>query len=502
MKVSFISKFESYIDVNSAILLQVQKEDKIFGLELVDPKNIIQKSYEVENFEGSFGTQIKLLSPEGSPFSCVTVIGLGKKQEITTETWLKIGGLCFDTIKKNKKVVIFADALGIVITETQLMNLVLGSLLKSYSFDRYHTYKKENKTITENDDLEIIIVTDKADSCQTEMQEIQAVHEGVNLTKDLINEPANILGTEEFTERIKELEKIGIEVEILDESQLKQFKMNALLAVGQGSARPPYLVIMKWNGDKDNEESSKPLSFVGKGVVFDSGGISIKPSLNMQDMKGDMGGAGTVVGLMRTLAVRKAKVNVVGIVGLVENMLSSKAQRPGDIVTSMSGQTIEVVNTDAEGRMVLADVLWYCKTKIQPKMIVDLATLTGAIQISLGKEYAGLFSNNEILSRQLIESGNKTFEKVWQMPLDKKYDKLIDSQFADMKNSAGGSAGSITAAQFLKRFVDDLIPWAHIDIAGVCVQKQNEFNKSWASGFGVRLLNDFVKTYYEKTINE
>lgn len=424
-------------------------------------------------------------------------MGLGKKQEINNETWLKIGGLCFSTIKKHKKVIIFADALGITIKENQIMNLVLGALLRSYSFDRYHTYKKENDNSAENHDLEIIVVTEKADSCQKEIQEIRAIHEGVNLSKDLINEPANILGTEEFVQRIKELEKIGIEVEILDEQQLTKLQMNALLAVSQGSSRPPYLVIMKWNGDKNNEES-KPLSFVGKGVVFDSGGISIKNSFNMKDMKADMGGAGVVVGLMHTLATRKAKVNVVGVVGLVENMLSSTAQRPGDIVTSMSGQTIEVVNTDAEGRMVLCDALWYCKTIIQPKLIIDLATLTYAIQISLGQEYAGLFSNNEILAQQLIESGKTTSEKVWKMPLDKKYDKLIDSKFADMMNSVSGGAGSITAAQFLKRFVDDLVPWAHIDIAGVCLKTKNEFNNSWASGFGVRLLNDLIKTYYEK----
>lgn len=495
MKIFFISKFKPSINVNAAILLQLQNIEETSGIEFVDSKGILKKSYQLENFKGVFGSQINLLYPEGSSFNYVQVIGLGLEKEINNETWLKIGGLCFSTVKKNKKVVIFADVFGIYITKNQIMNLVLGLLLRSYSFEHYHTYKKENDKLKENnDDLEIIIVTKNFESCQKELKETQAIYEGINITKELINEPANILGTEEFVQKIKKLEKIGIEVQILNEEQLKKLKMNALLAVGQGSIRKPYLVIMKWNGD---DKEKRPLSFVGKGVVFDSGGISIKPSLNMQDMKGDMGGAGAVVGLMYTLAIRKAKINVVGIVGLVENMTSAKAQRPGDIVTSMSGQTIEVVNTDAEGRMVLADALWYCKIIINPKLIIDLATLTYAIMISLGKEYAGLFSNNENLIQQLVESGEQTSEKVWPMPLGKQYDKLIDSQFADMKNSAGG-AGAITAAQFLKRFVDDQTPWAHLDIAGVCVEKQNEFNISWASGFGVRLLNHLIKTYYEQ----
>ncbi|MBS2126187.1 leucyl aminopeptidase ['Fragaria x ananassa' phyllody phytoplasma] len=499
MKISFITKLEQPNGINAAILLQVQKENKLFGLEKVDPKNIIKKSYEVENFEGTWGSQIKLLSLEASPYSCVTVLGLGKKEEITNKNWLKIGGICYDAIKKNKKVVIFADALGASVTETQIMNLVLGILLKSYSFDRYHTYKKENTNTNSiaNSNLEIKVVTQKVDACQKKMQEIKAIAEGVNLSKELINEPANILGTKEFVQKIKELETMGIEVEVLEAPQLKQLQMNALLAVAQGSDRPPYLVVMKWKGDQTSQES-QPLSVVGKGVVFDSGGISIKPSFKMQEMKSDMGGAAVVVGLMHTLATRKAQVNVIGIVGLVENMVSSKAQRPGDIVTSMSGQTIEVVNTDAEGRMVLCDALWYCKTVIKPQLIIDLATLTGAIQVALGKEYAGLFANNDNLAKQLIQSGKNTSEKIWQLPLDKKYDQLIDSQFADMTNSVCGGAGSITAAQFLKRFVGDLIPWAHIDIAGVCLQPKNEFNNSWASGFGVRLLNDLIKTYYEK----
>ncbi|WP_334331075.1 leucyl aminopeptidase [Candidatus Phytoplasma prunorum] len=496
MNVSFITRYMSSMDADKVILFQVKKIEKTFGLEFVDPNGIIKKGYLIENFEGSFGSQIKFLYLEGSPFPCIEVIGLGTEQKINDETWLKIGGLCVSEVQNNyKKIVVFADALGINVSTTQIMNFVLGFLLKQYSFDFYHTNKKNSKQKKENN-VELIVITKNAENCRKELKHIEAICEGVNLTKELVNEPANILGTEEFVKQIKKLEKLNVKVKILDKEKLKKLGMNALLAVAQGSSRPPYLAIMQWNGSDKKEE--KPLAFVGKGVVFDSGGISIKPSSSMEDMKADMGGAGTVVGLMHTLATRKAKINVTGVVGLVENMPSSTAQRPGDIITSMSGQTIEVINTDAEGRMLLADVLWYCKTEIKPKLIVNLATLTGAIMIALGEQYAGLFSNNKDLAKKIIKSGEATSEKVWQLPLGIEYDKLIDSRFADMKNSAGRYAGSITAAQFLQRFVDKKTPWAHIDIAGVCMgNKLNEFNVSWASGFGVRLLNYLIKNYYE-----
>ncbi|MGA0448178.1 MAG: leucyl aminopeptidase [Candidatus Phytoplasma pyri] len=497
MNVSFITQYTTSIDADKVILLQVEKVEKTFGLDLVDPKKMIKKGYLVENFKGSWGSKIKFLYLEGSPFSCVEVIGLGTEENINDETWLKTGGLCVTGTKNYpKKVVVFADVLGIHTSTTQIMNFVLGALLKQYYFDSYHTDKKKLELKNENI-FELIIVTKNAENCQKELRQVQAICEGVNLTKKLVNEPANVLGTEEFVEQIKKLEKLGVRVQVLDKEKLKKLEMNALLSVAKGSSRPPYLVIMEWHGSDNKEE--KPLAFVGKGVVFDSGGISIKPSLGMEDMKADMGGAGTVVGLMHTLAARKAKINVTGIVGLVENMPSSTAQRPGDIVTSMSGKTIEVINTDAEGRMVLADLLWYCKIEIQPKLIVDLATLTYAIQTALGEQHAGLFSNNKDLAKKIIKSGEATSEKVWQLPLGCEYDKLIDSQFADMKNSSGGYAGSITAAQFLKRFVDEKTPWAHIDIAGVCMgNKTNEINNSWASGFGVRLLNYLIKNYYEQ----
>ena len=305
-----------------------------------------------------------------------------------------------------------------------------------------------------------------------------------------------MLGPVEFAERMRDLSGSGLTVEVLEEEQLKALKMNALLAVGQGSARPSRVVVLQWNGAKSKR--AKTLCFVGKGVCFDTGGISLKPGAGMEDMKGDMGGAACVAGLMLALATRKAAVNAVGLVGLTENMPSATAQRPGDIVTSMSGQTIEVLNTDAEGRLVLADVLWYAQERFKPRFIVDLATLTGAIIVALGKEYAGLFSNDHKLATELDVAGEATGERVWRMPLAKAYDKLIDSKNADMKNIGGRHGGAITAAQFIQRFIKDT-PWAHLDVAGTAFDSaKNEINQSWASGWGVRLLDRLVADNYEK----
>jgi len=320
------------------------------------------------------------------------------------------------------------------------------------------------------------------------------VVDGVDLARDLVNEPPNVLYPEEFARRVTQLRKLDVEVEVLDVKAMQKLGMGALLGVAQGSAHPGRTVIMRWNGGKRGEA---PVAFVGKGVCFDTGGISIKGAANMEDMKGDMGGAACVVGLMHALAARKARVNAAGAIGLVENMPGGNAQRPGDIVTSMSGQTIEIINTDAEGRLVLADVLWYVAKKIKPRFMVDLATLTGAIMVALGTEHAGLFSNNEELAERLLKVGLETGERIWRTPLAPEYDKLIDSQFADVKNTGGRHGGAITAAQFLQRFVDNT-PWAHLDIAGTAMgAPKNEINQSWGSGFGVRLLDRLVAEYYE-----
>ncbi|MDB5505050.1 MAG: Leucyl aminopeptidase, partial [Tardiphaga sp.] len=318
--------------------------------------------------------------------------------------------------------------------------------------------------------------------------------DGVILARELVNEPPNVLFPVEFARRASELKKLGVEVEVLDVKAMTKLGMGSLLGVSQGSTQPGRMVIMRWNGGKKGEQ---PVAFVGKGVTFDTGGISIKPSGSMEDMKGDMGGAACVVGLMHALAGRKAKLNVVGAIGVVENMPDGNAQRPGDIVTSMSGQTIEIINTDAEGRLVLADVLWYVKEKYKPKFMVDLATLTGAILVALGTEHAGLFSNNDELSERLYKVGLETGEKVWRLPMGPEYDKMMDSQFADMKNAGARNGGSITAAQFLQRFVGET-PWAHLDIAGTAMgAPKTEINQSWGSGYGVRLLERLVAEYYE-----
>ena len=318
----------------------------------------------------------------------------------------------------------------------------------------------------------------------------------MNYTKDLVSEPGNILHPDEYAKRLVQLKKDGLKIVVYDESKLKKLGMHALLGVGQGSIRGSYLVTLEWNGSSLKE---RPLAFVGKGVCFDTGGISLKPAKFMEDMTYDMAGSAVVVGLMKNLALRKAKINAVGVVGLVENMPGGNAQRPGDIVKSYSGKTIEILNTDAEGRLVLADALTFTEKKFKPKFIIDLATLTGAIIVSLGSEYAGLFSNDDKLSKEIFDAGEKVDEKVWRMPLHKNYDKLMDSKNADMQNiNYVGGAGSTTAAQFLQRFILDKTPWAHLDIAGMAFSKYGgALNSEGATGFGVRLLDKLIEEHYE-----
>ncbi len=368
-----------------------------------------------------------------------------------------------------------------------------GLLLKSYRFDKYKTQIKKNSNVKL---LKILDENNIFNKSEKDKFEKGNSVKGVFLTRDLVSEPANILFPEKFVDVCKVLKKVGITIEVFDEKKLKSLGMNALLGVAQGSVRPARVMIMKWTGSKD--KTKQPISFIGKGVTFDTGGISIKPSGGMEDMKWDMGGAGVVAGLMYTLALRKSKANVIGAVGLVENMPDGNAQRPGDIVKSMSGQTIEVLNTDAEGRLVLADVLWYIKERFKPKLMIDLATLTGAIIVALGDRYAGLFSNDDELSGKLLESSKVTKELIWRLPLDKDFDNLLNCNVADMKNITGTrGAGSITAAQFLKRFVGD-VPWAHLDIAGVTWSKKGtDLSRPGGTGFGVRLLDHFVKQNYE-----
>ena len=378
--------------------------------------------------------------------------------------------------------------------EEIIENLLIGFKLKDYRFEKYKKISKKDFKI---DEVRILGYDGKyRTELEREIKHKIKCLDGIFLTRDLVSEPANVLYPQKFVEFCKDLKKVGVEIQIFDEKKLKSLGMNALLGVAQGSVRPARVMIMKWNGSK--KKKSSPLAFIGKGVTFDTGGISIKPSSGMEDMKWDMGGAGVVAGLMYTLALRNAKVNVIGAVGLVENMPDGNAQRPGDIVESLSGQTIEVLNTDAEGRLVLADVLWYINKKFKPKLMIDLATLTGAIIVALGERYAGLFSNDDLLAKKILDASKTTNELVWQMPMDDEFDKLLNCGVADMKNITGTrGAGSITAAQFLKRFVDKT-SWAHLDIAGVTwSRKGTNLSRPGGTGFGVRLLDEFVRKNYE-----
>ncbi len=401
----------------------------------------------------------------------------------------KLGAKCYEVFSELKKTEysIYSDTL--TKNSKNLLGYFLhGIKLKSYKFEKYKT-KKTKGIISLN-------VTGKNIPSQKDRVRFNAVEEGTFFTRDLVSEPGNVLHPDEYAKRINSLKKQGLKINIYDDKKLKKMGMNTLLGVGQGSIRGSYLVTMEWNGLKNK---SKPLAFVGKGVCFDTGGISLKPAKFMEDMTYDMAGSAVVVGLMKSLALRKAKVNAVGVVGLVENMPGGNAQRPGDIVKSYSGKTVEVLNTDAEGRLVLADALTYTEKKFKPKFIIDLATLTGAIIVSLGSEYAGLFSNDDKLSNQLINAGEHVEEKVWRMPLNKNYDKLIDSKNADMQNiNYVGGAGSTTAAQFLQRFILNNTPWAHLDIAGMAFSKYGgALNSGGATGYGVRLLNKLIEENYE-----
>ncbi|MBD1159592.1 leucyl aminopeptidase [Pelagibacterales bacterium SAG-MED19] len=389
---------------------------------------------------------------------------------------------------KNSEYLINTDSISVKY-ESFIGHFLHGVKLKSYEFSKYKT-KKQSRVISIN------VTGNKNKLSIQNQQKFKALEEGTFYARDLVSEPGNILHPDEYAKRINSLKKIGLKVKIYNEKELKKLGMNALLGVGQGSIRGSYLVTMEWNGLKNN---SKPISFVGKGVCFDTGGISLKPAKFMEDMTYDMAGSAVVVGLMKNLALRKAKVNAVGVVGLVENMPGGNAQRPGDIVKSYSGKTIEILNTDAEGRLVLADALTFTEKKFKPKFMIDLATLTGAIIVSLGSEFAGLFSNDEKLSKQILSAGEKVEEKVWRMPLHKNYDKLIDSKNADMQNiNYVGGAGSTTAAQFLQRFVLNKTPWAHLDIAGMAFSKYGgALNSGGATGFGVRLLNKLIEDHYE-----
>jgi leucyl aminopeptidase len=463
---SFNSKKLSFLDINNkeinSILLKNKDED-----------------YFVFNYHSSRPKKIIFINQKD------------KKDDFENQN---IGGKVINEIKSAKEInVIFSNESKTL--EDYYFNFFLGCFLKKYSFKKYKTIFKKDENTKEITNL--LITSSNKIFFNKIINNVENIINGVFLTRDLVSEPPNYLNPEKFVSEIKKLSKLGLKLEVFDYSKMKKIGMNALLGVAQGSKNLPYFVTITWK--PNNSKNKKPLSFIGKGVCFDTGGISLKPAKFMEDMKYDMAGAGAVVGLMKTLALRKSKSYVVSAVALVENMPGGAAQRPGDIVKSYSGKTIEVLNTDAEGRLILADAIYYIDEQYKPELIVDLATLTGAIVVSLGSEYAGLFSNNDKLSEKLIKAGEIENEKLWRFPLHKNYDKLMDSKIADIQNiNYSGGAESITAAQFLQRFLKNNTPWAHLDIAGMAWTKKDlDIIPTGATGYGVKLLNKFVEKYYE-----
>ncbi len=450
-------------------------------------------------FSGKKGEILPIVAPAKLPLSRIVLAGLGKPEKADVRVFEELGGAVAAHLNGagESEVTVAVDvAEGTPLTAgAAAAALAFGASLRSYRFDKYKTKQKpeQKPSLTQ-----LTVSTDAADAAQSAYRTLEQTAEAVFFTRDLVSEPANVIYPETLAEQARTLEKVGVEVEVLDEKAMRELGMGALLGVAQGSARPPRLVVMQWRGAGKADGQTTPLAFIGKGVTFDTGGISIKPAAGMGEMKWDMAGSAVVIGLMRLLAARRAKVNAVGVVGLVENMPSGTAQRPGDIVTSMSGQTIEVLNTDAEGRLVLADAMWYCQDRFKPRLMIDLATLTGAVVVALGHHNAGLFANDDELAARLAESGKAVGEEVWRLPLAEAYDRDIDSDAADVKNIGGGRAGgSITAAQFLQRFVNN-VPWAHLDIAGMAwSSKDSATVPKGATAFGVRLLDRFVARYYE-----
>lgn len=442
-------------------------------------------------FKGKQGHALDLVAPTGIDSPRLLVLGAGKPSENPPlNAWTDRGGSLMAKIAATKagSVAVIVDGPGA--TPAAIAELAAGLRLRNYKFDAYKSAKNDDNPR----EIAVTLCVPDPEAADVAIADRAATVAGTLLARDLVNEPANVLGPIEFAERASALSDLGVTIEVLEPAEMEKLGMNSLLCVAQGSDRPARLVVMQWKG---GERDAAPLAFIGKGVVFDTGGISIKPAANMEDMKGDMGGAAAVTGLMHALAARRAPVNAVGVIGLVENMPSGGSVRPGDIVRAMSGTTIEINNTDAEGRLVLADALWYTQNRFKPRFMINLATLTGAIVVALGHEHAGLFSNNDELAIQLLNAGLTANEKLWRMPLGSAYDKLIESRFADIKNSAGRPAGSITAAHFLQRFVND-VPWAHLDIAGTAFGAgSSEINTSWGAGFGVALLDRLVRDFYQ-----
>jgi len=460
----------------------------------------LTKAMKAGKFKGKGGQMVSIFAPHNLGIDRLVVAGLGKPADLKVKNFETLGGKLYATLANGNDatVALVLDALegcDIEVAERSA-RVALGAKLRSFRFDKYRTKeKKEAKPSLKT----LRLLAEEGTKARALFNELDKVADGVFFTRELVSEPANVLYPASLAKQAKALKELGLKVTVLGEKDMKKLGMGALLGVGQGSARDSKLVALEWNGlPKGKEQEGGPVAFVGKGVTFDSGGISIKPAGGMEDMKWDMGGSGVVLGLMKALAGRKAKAHVVGVVGLVENMPSGEAQRPGDVVTSMSGQTIEVLNTDAEGRLVLADALWWCQETYKPSIVIDLATLTGAILVALGSSMAGLFSNDDELADDLFACGESVGEGVWRMPLGDDYDKLIKSNIADMKNIGGRYGGSITAAQFLQRFIQKDVKWVHLDIAGVTWSSADKPTvPKGGTGFGVRLLDRYIADHHE-----
>jgi len=457
----------------------------------------IKRAMEASHFTGAKEQTLTILAPAKTRLSRLVLVGIGDVTMVDASLFARVGGAAVAALGgKDAQAVLLVDRFkGSALTAAEAAAQAgLGARLRSYRFDKYHTKLKPDQKSA----LRTLTIASRAGTAaKAAYAPLDKIADGVFLTRDLVTEPANVIYPETLMQAARTLAELGVKVDVLDAKQMKKLGMGALLGVAQGSVNPPYLVAMQWLGDPSAKDKA-PVCFVGKGVTFDTGGISIKPAAGMEEMKFDMAGAGAVIGALKALAGRKAKANVVGIVGLVENMPSGTAQRPGDVVTTASGQTVEVINTDAEGRLVLADALWYAQETFKPRCIIDLATLTGAIIIALAQEHAGLFSNDDKLSDQLTKAGLGVEETLWRFPLGTAYDKMINSPIADMKNVGERGAGSITAAQFLQRFIKKGTPWAHLDIAGTAWQsKDKPLSAKGATAFGVRLLDRFVADNFE-----
>lgn len=493
MKIDFVGSLEDAGRHTALAVLAFEKAPLAGAAAGFDTLTLgaLSRAVETGRFTGALGQTLELLAPHGVDTSRIVIVGAGARESFDGRAMELAAAHAYLAVKSGGAETLILHAADLPPEISARCGL--GVRLAAYRFDKHRTTEKPEKKPSVK---RVQIVVDDPKAAKKSFKSLDGLADAILFARDLVSEPANILYPEEFARRVKKLASLGLEVEILGEKEMKKLGMGALLGVGQGSARESQLAVLQWKGAKD--ANAQPVAFVGKGVCFDTGGISLKPADGMEEMITDMGGAAAVVGALQALAARKAKVNVVGILGLVENMPDAAAQRPGDVVKTMSGQTVEVINTDAEGRLVLADAIWYCQDRFKPKVIVDLATLTGAIIVSLGKDIAGLFSNDDALADKLLQASKSTDEPLWRMPMPEQYEKGIESAVADMKNVGPRYGGSITAALFIQRFVNK-VPWAHLDIASTAWKPSSSIPTipNGATGFGVRLLDRLVADYFE-----